>query len=528
MKYLPKILIVDDKPNNIVALEAIFVDIEAELVKAHSGEEALKALLHNNFALAILDVQMPEMDGYELAALIRNRKKTATFPIIFVSAIYSDEFHIFKGYDSGGVDFITKPISPKILVNKVRVFLGIDRQRKKLQDARDCIAAQNRMLEERATRDGLTGLHNHAHFQKMCKREFDLAKRYGHPLTVLMCDLDYFKDVNDTYGHQTGDMVLREVASIIMETTRSTDITARYGGEEFVLALSHTDGSNGRKRAEILRAAVEAHSFRYKKSDIHITISIGVATLDDFHTNHMELVEQADVALYKAKENGRNQVCDGSPVRTATRQVMDADFEKIRLQLKNIVTKNRSSILASFTGLVHSNCEHADLLEKRNEKALQLVGLLGRRLNLSHEILHSFRHSFKIHDLFRLYIRDSSFGSGQPLPPRSRQAVINQPLLMKKLIDYFDLFAAERQILLHHHEHYDGSGYPGGLSEDEIPMGSRIFAIVDAVIAMLMPTYPREYISRDRIIAELQKQAGRQFDPLLVQLIIMILRENDF
>ncbi|MCI5208859.1 MAG: response regulator, partial [Candidatus Electrothrix sp. ATG2] len=129
-----KILIVDDKANNLIALESALSDIDAHFIKATSGHAALREVLRHDFALAILDVQMPEMDGYELAQLIRTRKQTSKLPIIFLSAIYSDDFHIFKGYDSGAVDFITKPFSPEILAGKIRFFIAIYLQKNKLKE----------------------------------------------------------------------------------------------------------------------------------------------------------------------------------------------------------------------------------------------------------------------------------------------------------------------------------------------------------------------------------------------------------
>ncbi|ETR67130.1 MAG: hypothetical protein OMM_05308 [Candidatus Magnetoglobus multicellularis str. Araruama] len=128
-----KILIVDDKPENLHALETILNDLDIEIVKACSGADALKATLHNQFALAIIDIQMPEMNGYELAEFIRSEKDTLLLPIIFLSAIYSDEFHIFKGYEVGAVDFLAKPFNPDILISKVKVFVQIEKQKNNLK-----------------------------------------------------------------------------------------------------------------------------------------------------------------------------------------------------------------------------------------------------------------------------------------------------------------------------------------------------------------------------------------------------------
>ncbi len=127
-----KILIVDDKPQNLFVLEKILCETEAQIITTHNGNEALQAALEHDFALAILDVQMPEMDGYELAELMRGMGKTKHLPIIFLSAVYSDDFHVFKGYESGAVDFMTKPFNDLILLSKVRVFLELDKQKRQL------------------------------------------------------------------------------------------------------------------------------------------------------------------------------------------------------------------------------------------------------------------------------------------------------------------------------------------------------------------------------------------------------------
>ncbi len=158
------ILIVDDKANNLIALEESFSGVNATFIKATSGNDALREVLKHDFALAILDVQMPEMDGYELAQLIRNRKQTSKLPIIFLSAIYSDDFHVFKGYDSGAVDFITKPFLPEILAGKIRFFIEIYLQKIRLKETiyelrktKQLVLEQNRQLKRLSTHDDLTG-----------------------------------------------------------------------------------------------------------------------------------------------------------------------------------------------------------------------------------------------------------------------------------------------------------------------------------------------------------------------------------
>ena len=138
-----KILIVDDQPANLFSLELILKETGANIIRAQSGNEALVATLNHNFAIALLDVQMPDMDGYELAELLRMEEKTREIPVIFMSAVYSSDYHVFKGYDAGAVDFLVKPFDPKILLSKVNIFLQLDRQKQLLQDSEKIMAAAN-------------------------------------------------------------------------------------------------------------------------------------------------------------------------------------------------------------------------------------------------------------------------------------------------------------------------------------------------------------------------------------------------
>lgn len=162
-------------------------------------------------------------------------------------------------------------------------------------------------VERMATTDGLTGLHNHRHFQNLLDQQLALAQRYQKPLSFLLCDIDHFKTVNDTYGHPTGDVVLKEVSKILLQQARQTDHVARYGGEEFAIVLPETDSGAARAIAERIRAAVEAARFQTDLGQLKITLSLGVATFPDVADGKQGLIDQADQALYVAKRGGRNR-----------------------------------------------------------------------------------------------------------------------------------------------------------------------------------------------------------------------------
>ena len=207
-----------------------------------------------------------------------------------------------KGLQMGAFDYVTKPFDEGELLARVDIQL-------QLKELREALQEKNRQLQEMANRDGLTGLYNHRYFHEQLSKDFLRARRYHESLSCVLLDIDHFKKFNDTYGHQTGDVVLTNLGHVIEDSIRDSDFAARYGGEEFALILYHADGSEAVYVAERLRRMVEDYWVHDKGNVLHITISIGVATFPHkaIHDSK-ELVECADKALYNAKENGRNRV----------------------------------------------------------------------------------------------------------------------------------------------------------------------------------------------------------------------------
>ena len=538
MKELEQIniLIVDDRPENLISLEALLEDFDANIIKAASGKEALGLTLEYDFALILLDVQMPDMDGFETAELLRGSVKTNHVPIIFVTAISKDQYHMFKGYESGAVDYLFKPLNPDVLKNKINIFLNIQKHKIELKNKNNALEKANRIIieqqksiieEERlkvilqmsgatahelnhpltvlldhveilenfygdnnelndhltkikdsgerisaiikkiqhiqtsrifsdkenrydanfdkktkilsvedqdddftlikealasnekmnllraenikkaililknetfdiillgyilpdgtafdfiselkraeietpvaiitgqgdeliasqiiqagafdylpkqsisnsslirvinkttekanlakevkkahaaisrmATKDELTGLFNRRYFNETLAAEFERSKRYNFEMMLFIADLDFFKRVNDTYGHIAGDMVLRAVGQHFKKLLRKNDIACRFGGEEFAIVLPHTNKKDGYELAQKQRKKIAGMVFSFNSVSFSITISIGAASSNDADS-FKEMLSYADKALYQAKEEGRNRV----------------------------------------------------------------------------------------------------------------------------------------------------------------------------------------------------------------------------
>jgi len=270
--------------------------------------------------LVLLDVVMPGMDGLEVLGRLKSGEDRGYLPVILLTAQgeVSDRVH---GLDQGADDYIAKPFEADELLARVRAHIRIKRLRDALAAQNDALEAANRdkaalleeleaknaQLAELAQTDPLTGVANRGHIEDFLADEVARARRHGHRLSVGMLDIDYFKRINDGFGHPFGDRVIREVARIMAETVRQVDKVGRYGGEEFLLVLPDTDLEGARILAERIRAAVDAVVF--EPEGFQGTVSIGVSQWAKGTESWESLVSQADQALYEAKETGRNRVC---------------------------------------------------------------------------------------------------------------------------------------------------------------------------------------------------------------------------
>lgn len=290
------ILIVDDMTSNIEVLNGV-LGSDYEIMFATSGKEALEMASSHIPDLILLDIVMPDMDGYEVCARLKADAVTRDIPIIFVTAKDQEEDES-KGLNAGVIDYITKPIRPSIVRARIRNHLELKRYR-------DSLKALSMV-------DGLTSIPNRRQLDEALDNEWRRARRNQTPLSVLMMDIDYFKAYNDHYGHLAGDDCLRQLARGLSDVVRRpADLVARYGGEEFVFLLPDTGAGGAINAANRVQEKVKLLNIPHAYSSVanHVTLSIGVATMvpTDKQTV-IDLIKQADECLYDAKQSGRNTV----------------------------------------------------------------------------------------------------------------------------------------------------------------------------------------------------------------------------
>ena len=298
---LIKVLVADDSAVSRKLVELTLHEKQYSLVFAESGREALDLFAEHRPALVIVDWIMPDLTGLEICQHIRSRSQ-ASYTYIILLTGKSEKESVVEGLAAGADDYLTKPFHHEELIARVGVglrIIGLQRE----------IEAKNLLLKELALTDALTSLPNRRAIEDWATRQLSGAARYGFSFWVALADLDHFKTVNDTYGHDAGDAVLKAFSEILRSNSRQSDICGRIGGEEFLLVLTHTTEENAKLVIDRVRAQLEGTQFNFDGSSLKVTASFGLAGFagtraPDFN----RLVAQADAALYSAKRQGRNRL----------------------------------------------------------------------------------------------------------------------------------------------------------------------------------------------------------------------------
>ncbi|MGZ8562052.1 MAG: bifunctional diguanylate cyclase/phosphohydrolase [Candidatus Limnocylindria bacterium] len=375
-------------------------------------------------------------------------------------------------------------------------------------------------VEARAAHDRLTGVANRETLITTLNSEIERATRHHKWLSVAFIDIDRFKPINDTYGHHSGDAVLREIAGLIRDNIRASDLFGRYGGEEFMLILPETNPEDATVLAEHLRGLVMEHPMRVaEEQPLRVTISIGVAGDVGSQLQADRLVDQADAAMYAAKSLGRNRtyryraVDDNAPVRRAP---ISAERRAAATAIGQWASDTAAEALASVLApQPHHRGQPSDMIAS-------LATGIALELGLPHEEIERIRIASLLHDLGKLAVPTEILDKPTTLSDLDWQAIGEHPRIGQVILEQASSLREAVPVVLHHHEHFNGSGYPHGLRGKEIPLGARIVAVADAYHAMI---HDRPYkTARDHqdALRELRVNAGTQFDPEIVNLFCQL------
>ncbi|HEX7225084.1 MAG TPA: diguanylate cyclase [Candidatus Limnocylindria bacterium] len=374
--------------------------------------------------------------------------------------------------------------------------------------------------EVRATHDRLTGIPNRETLLATLAAEVERAGRHYKPLAIAFIDIDRFKPINDTYGHNSGDAVLRQIARLIADSIRASDTFGRYGGEEFMLILPETTPEDAVGLAEELRSLVATADLRIADGQLlKATISVGIAGGRGSELQLDMVVDRADAAMYAAKSLGRNrtylyrELDEEAPVRRAPISAdRRAQATAIGQWASDTATQALASVLAPQP---HHRGRPSDMIAA-------LATGIGLEMGLPAEEIERIRIAALLHDLGKIAIPDEILDKPTTLSASEWQAIGEHPRIGQVILEQASNLREAIPVVLHHHERFNGGGYPHGLRGNEIPLGARIVAVADAYHAMVHDRPYKDALTHEQALAEIQAHAGTQFDPAVVEVFCAI------
>ena len=393
-------------------------------------------------------------------------------------------------------------------------------------------------VKEQAVTDGMTGLYNRRYFEEFIKKEAIRANRQNQKFTVIGLDLDHLKQINDTYGHNYGDIAIKAIAEVLKNNARSIDIAARMGGEEFNLILPGVDSAGGCIAAERIRKAIEAVEL---EKIGHITASLGVATYLEHSDDIEELLEITDRAMYESKRNGRNRVTIARPAYETSWQeiavntfidiltkhripVDDSTSKFLTQKLEEMNINNEKLYQVADTLVTTYNPEH---IQGSVKKKVELAALLAKRFDLSKEATDRLKIAVLLYDIGNTMLPKEILRKKEPLTEEDKASIKKHPLIaareiLKPISNIVDIIP----IIEKHHENWNGTGYPANLSGDEIPVESQIILIVDAYFALLEKRPYRDAMSKEEAINQIEQDINKKWSEKLASEFIGIVRND--
>ncbi len=393
-------------------------------------------------------------------------------------------------------------------------------------------------VKEQAITDAMTGLYNRRYFEEFIKKEVIRANRQNQKFTVIGLDLDYLKQINDSYGHNYGDIAIKTIAEVLKNNARSIDVVARMGGEEFNILLPGIDSAGGCIAAERIRKAIE--SVELEKIG-HITASLGVATYLEHSNDIEELLEITDRAMYESKRNGRNRV-------TIARPAYETSWQEVAVNtFIDILTKHRIPVDDSTSRLLTQKLEEMNINNEKLyqvadslvtmynpahisgsvKKKVELAGLLAKRFDLSKDTIDRLKIAVLLYDIGNTMLPKEILRKTEPLTDEDIASIKQHPVIAaREILKPISNIADVIPIIEKHHENWDGTGYPSRISGEAIPIESQIILILDAYFALLEKRPYREAMSSDEAIKQIEQDINRKWSDKLAHEFIGIMRNE--
>lgn len=508
------ICIIEDDADQLALMQRQIARHHFSVSTALCGEDGMARIRHDRPKVVICDLMLPDIDGIEICRRVRADPALDGTYFVLVTACTQRELK-HSALNTGADDYLTKPYDIVELLARVRNGFRVARLQERLRRA--------------ALTDGLTGLWNHAHFRQLCEFEFARLRRYGGVASLLMLDIDHFKALNDTFGHEAGNHVLKATASQLLALVRESDVVARYGGEEFAIVCPNTRIDEAAGLAERIRQSIRRDVPFPNGVRNTVTVSIGVASTDFAGVaTARDVIDLADQALYAAKRAGRDRVCraDQAPLPDDGDEAADAEVARLQRQVVSLNWQTRELCLQSVWALVQA-LEARDRFTAWHSRNTRFYATaLAERAGWPESLRTAVGTAAMLHDLGKVGIPDAVLQKPGALTEAEASMLRDVPLMSCKILDRLRIFDTEVLIIRHLRERWDGKGRPDGLEGAKIPIGSRLLAVAEAFDALTSERAYRARHSIDDAVSEIARSASTQFDPQFVELLRLTLQEQ--
>ncbi|MFA5335618.1 MAG: diguanylate cyclase [Candidatus Omnitrophota bacterium] len=406
--------------------------------------------------------------------------------------------------------------------------------REKLEKLNAELIKSNKVFKQMALKDPHTGLYNYRYLGEVIEAEFLRAKRYAHPLSAILLDIDYFKSVNDVYGHQFGDLVLKQFARQLKLAVRQYDIVVRFGGEEFVVLSPATNRADAVGLGDRILEIISLYDFGDREHNIKLKVSIAVSSYpEDKISKGQDLIDLADHILSKVKELGGNRVYSSVDLKTIEEK---DDFipapdktTDVRLLKKKLDKLTRQA----NQGLVESIFAFAKTIELKDhytgehvEKTVHYATEVARKLGLQKEEIEKISQASILHDLGKIGVSEKILLKKGKLTKKEYDEIKRHPQIAVDILRPIQSLQGVVPMIYYHHERWDGKGYSSGLKGDQIPMGARIIAVSDVYEALTSDRPYRKAYPKEEAIKIVKNSSGSQFDPKVVDAFLEVLQQE--
>ena len=398
-----------------------------------------------------------------------------------------------------------------------------------LEMANKQLLISNRKLQRMALKDPLTGLYNHRYFGDIIESEFYRAKRYAHPFSMILLDIDYFKSINDAYGYQFGDMILKQFAKKLRRLVRLHDYVIRYSDEEFIIILPGSDSMGTLHLAQRIFDSLKIVKFGDSKHAVKLKISMAVVSYpEDYVFRSEDLLSLAEKILTRTKEEGGHKILSSvdinkkSPLTKA--RMTDIRYLKNRLgKITRQINQNLGESIFAFAKTIELKDQFTG---EHVERTVFYATEMARQLRLNKTEILLIQQAAMLHDLGKIGVSEKILLKRRKLTEEEFEQIKKHPKIGADILRPIQLLHGLIPLILYHHERWDGKGYPYGLKENEIPLGARIIAIADVYHAMVSDRPYRKALSEGKAITLIKENSGTQFDPEIAEIFIKIVQKN--